>query len=134
MRDGSADRIAPDRSPRGEGWGISDGLFAALVAGLGALLGMGARYALHGDLNVIHCLLSVFFSVNLLICYWEACLFFRRSYVEKRAVYWRERQQETGRTPAREFLSTKVALETDRVPDGLGRCLGNLFPVRRLLR
>ena len=110
MRDSGPDRIAPDRRPREEGWGISAGLFAALVAGLGALVGIAARYAVHGDLNVIHCLLSLFFSVNLLICYWEVCLFFRRDYVEKRAAYWLKRRRETGRTPAREFLSTKVAL------------------------
>ena len=57
MRDCGPDRIAPDRRPREEGWGISVGLFAALVAGLGV-----------------------------------------------------KRKQETGRTPAKEFLSTKVAL------------------------
>ena len=90
--------------------GVTAGLFAALVIALLALLGIGVRYYLRGDVNFIHSLLSLFFSSNLLICYWEACLFLKRDYVEARAEYWRRRQRETGRTPAVEFLSTKVPL------------------------
>ena len=75
------------------------GLFAALVVALLALLGIGARYYVSGDLHVLHCLLSLFFSVNLLICYWEVCLFLRRDHIEKRTIYWREWRRETGRTP-----------------------------------
>ena len=102
------DRTVPGQSARENRSGMPAGLLAALAAALLALLGIGARYYIYGDLNVIHCLLSLFFSTNLLICYWEACLFLRRDYIEKRAEYWRRRQGETGRTPAREFLSTKV--------------------------
>jgi len=86
------------------------GLLSALIIALLTLLGIGARYYVHGDLNAIHGLFSLFFSTNLLICYWEACLFLRRDYIEKRVVYWRERQRETGRTPAVEFLNTRVPL------------------------
>jgi len=108
MDERNPDRISPDRSAHKNSSGISAGLFAAILVALLTVLGIGARYYLYEDLHVIHCLLSLFFSTNLLICYWEACLFFRRDYIEKRAVYWRSRQRETGRTPAREFLSTKV--------------------------
>ena len=104
------DRTAPAQSARNNSSGIPAGLFAALVIALLALFGIGTRYYFYGDLNVIHCLLSLFFSLNLLICYWEACLFFKRDYIERRADYWRKRQRETGRTPAIEFLSTKVPL------------------------
>ena len=90
--------------------GVTAGLFAALVIALLALLGIGARCYLRGDFDFIHSLLSLFFSSNLLICYWEACLFLKRDYIEARAEYWRRRQRETGRTPAVEFLSTKVPL------------------------
>lgn len=45
-----------------------------------------------------------------MICYWEVCLFFQRDYIEGRAEYWRRRQSETGRTPAVEFLLTRVPL------------------------
>ena len=86
------------------------GILSALIIATLTLLGVGARYLVHGDLNAVHGLFSLFFSTNLLICYWEACLYLRRDYIEKRAVYWRERRRETGRTPAVEFLTTRVPL------------------------
>ena len=81
-----------------------------LVIALLALPGIGTREYLRCDFNVIHCLLSLFFASNLLICYWEICLFLRRDDIETRAEYWRNRQRETGRTPAVEFLCAKVPL------------------------
>ena len=89
---------------------IPAGLFAALVVATLALLGIGTRYYARGDLNAIYCLLSLFFSANLLICYWEVCLFLRPDYVEMRTGYWRERSSMTGRTAAREFLLARVPL------------------------
>ncbi len=61
------------------------GLIAALVVMLLTLLGIFTRYYF----NVVHGLLSLFFSTNLLICYWEICLFFKRDYIESRTEYWR---------------------------------------------
>lgn len=101
---------ATERNARNGGPGIPAGLLAALIIALLSLLGIGGRYHLHGDFNAVHFLFSLFFSTNLLICYWEACLFFRRDYIEARFGYWRERHRETGRTPALEFLSTRVPL------------------------
>ena len=89
---------------------MSAGVFSAVAIATLTLLGVGARYLVQGDLNAVHGLFSLFFSTNLLICYWEACLYLRRDYIEKRAVYWRERRRETGRTPAVEFLTTRVPL------------------------
>ncbi len=86
------------------------GLFAALAVTTLALLGIGGRYYVHGDLNTIHSLLSLFLSINLLICYWEVCLFLRRDLVETRTEHWREWRKRTGRTPAVEFLGAKVPL------------------------
>ena len=86
------------------------GLFAALVVATLTVLGIGARYQVHGDLNALHALLSLFLSVNLLICYWEICLFLRRDLVETRTAYWREWSKRTGGTPAVEFLRTRVPL------------------------
>ena len=85
-------------------------LFAALVVATLTLFGIGARYQLHGDLNALHSLLSLFLSINLLIGYWEICLFLRRDLVETRTAYWREWRKRTGGTPAAEFLRTKVPL------------------------
>lgn len=72
--------------------------------------GIGINFWLNGILNACYCLLSLFFSINLMICYWEACLFWRRDYIEKRAGYWRERCAETGRTPAAAFMTTEIPL------------------------
>ena len=85
-------------------------MFAALVVATLTLLGIGARYQVHGDLNALHALLSLFLSLNLLIAYWEICLFLRRDLVETRTAYWREWSERTGGTPAAEFLRTKVPL------------------------
>ena len=68
----------------------------------------GYAYYVYADVSVIHCTLSLFLALNLLICYWEACLFLRRSDVETRTAYWRERRRETGRTPALEFFAAEV--------------------------
>ena len=105
-----ADRELPEQDADQTSLTIPVGLFMALSVTILALLGIGTRYYVHGDLNVIHSFLSLFFSINLLICYWEACLFLRRDYIEIRTEYWREWQRETGRKPSLEFLVTKVPL------------------------
>lgn len=111
MGDDNHDRAASRRDSNNSARGIPAGLLAALIVAVLALFGIGARYHFSGDFNVIHCLFSLFFSLNLLICHWEACLFFRHDYIEARAGYWRGRHRETGRTPAVEFLATRVPLK-----------------------
>ena len=101
--------MSPD-SPRRAGGAVPAWLLALSAVAVPALGGIGARYGLRGDVDAIHVLLSLFFSANLLVCYWEICLFFRRDRVETRAAYWRARRRETGRTPAVEFLMQKVPL------------------------
>ena len=86
------------------------GLLVALIVAILAALGITTRYYAHGDLNVIHTLFCLFFSINLLICYWEVCLFLRRNHIEFRAEYWRERRRETGRSSAHNFLATRIPL------------------------
>ena len=105
-----ADRALPKQDTENTGLTIPVGLFVSLTIAILALLGIGTRYCVYGDLNVIHALLSLFFSINLLICYWEVCLYFRLDYIEARTTYWRERRLETGRLPVAEFLVTKVPL------------------------
>ncbi len=73
-----------------------------------ALPGIVVHYHLHGELNAFHFLFSVFFATNLLISFWEICLYFRRDYIEERAMYWRNEWSATGRTPAVVFLTTRV--------------------------
>ena len=90
--------------------GVPAAVLALSAVALLAAGGIGARYGVRGDVDAIHVLLSLFFAVNLVICYWEICLFLRRDDVAARAAYWRERQRETGRTPAVEFLRQRVPL------------------------
>ena len=85
-------------------------LFTVLVIAILTLVGIGTRYWTRGDFNVIHALLILFLSINLVICYWEVCLFLRRDYIERRTEYWRKRWRETGRKPATEFLTAKIPL------------------------
>lgn len=82
--------------------------FATLVVVCLAGIGLGTRYYLHQNLGLVHTILILFFSINILICYWEACLYLQRSRVEKRTVYWRNRKVETGRLPHFEFFAKKV--------------------------
>ena len=91
-------------------WGAPPALIVVVVVALLALPGVAARYVVHGDVSAFHCLFSLFFSINLLICYWEMCLFFRRDYIEERVEFWRRRRDDTGKTPAVEFLTTSVPL------------------------
>jgi len=95
---------------RTDGWGVPAGLLAVLAIVLLALPGVAARYVLHENLNAFHFLFCLFFSTNLVISYWEMCLFFRRDEIEARLERWRRRHEDTGRTPAVEFLTTRVPL------------------------
>lgn len=104
------DPILPERDADRTGLTIPVGLLVTLIVAVLALSGIGTRYYVHEDLNVIHALLSLFFSINLLICYWEVCLFIRRNHIETRTEYWRERLSKTGRTPAFEFFVSRVPL------------------------
>lgn len=108
MGESNPDPIAATQVAGKPSAGMPAGVLATLVVTLLTLLGLAARYYVSGDLHVIHSMLSLFFSTNLLICYWEVCLFLRRDYIEQRTVYWRRWHGTTGRTPAREFLATQV--------------------------
>lgn len=83
-------------------------LVVGLIIGGGTLLGILVRLQTHGDLNFLHCVFCLFFSTNLLACYWEACLFFRRGKIAGRAEYWREVQARTGRSPAYSFFVARI--------------------------
>ncbi len=110
MAEDNPQRIGPHQEAN-DGWaGIPAGLLAAMIVAILVLLGIGTRYRVQGDFNVVHALFSLFFSLNLLICHWEACLFFRRDYIAERSGHWRRWRRETGRTPAVEFLTAGVPL------------------------
>ena len=85
-------------------------LVVALTVAGGTFAGILVRLRTQGELNFLHSLLCLFFAVNLLICYWEICLFFLRDRIASRAEYWREVQRRTGRSPAHGFFATRIRL------------------------
>lgn len=106
-------RASPPSSEQGQRTGgltIPVALVVAVLVAGGTLAGILARLQTNGELSVIHSLFCLFFSVNLLICYWEICLFFLRDRIASRAGYWREVQRRTGRSPAHGFFATRIRL------------------------
>lgn len=91
-------------------WSAPVGLLAALAIALLAIPGIAVHIALHGGPNPFYILLSLFFSTNLIICYWELCLFFRINEIKARGERWREWSRDSGRTAAAELLMTNVPL------------------------
>lgn len=92
------------------GMRIPVALFTAATIALLTLAWNAVSYRLYGHLNAGYFLLSLFLMINLLIAYWECCLYWRRDYIERRAIYWSERRAGTGRTPAIEFLTSSIPL------------------------
>ncbi len=83
-------------------------VFVVIVVALQAAAWNVASYRLHGSVDPIYFVLSLFLSINLLICYWEACLYLRRDYIAQRAEYWRERGAAAGRPAAILFLFSGI--------------------------
>ncbi len=86
---------------------LATALVVAMVAAWNAL-----GYAVHGRFSVAYGLLSLFLSINLLVCYSEVCLLLRPDRVAERMRHWRERSAATGRWPATEFLASRVPLRS----------------------
>jgi hypothetical protein len=97
-------------------WAAPAGLLAVLAIIILAIPGIAVRCHLQGGVDPFQFLLNLYFAINLLICYWEICLYFRRDYIEARAKYWRTRWEETGRSPAVAFLTTRVPLRQSLSP------------------
>ncbi|MDE0191043.1 MAG: hypothetical protein OXQ90_06770 [Gammaproteobacteria bacterium] len=85
-------------------------LFAVLFVVALTLIGVVTRLNQYGEIDALYVVFAVFFSTNLLISYWEICLFYQRDYIEERGAYWRERLEASGKSPVVEFLLTKVSL------------------------
>jgi len=85
-------------------------LFAGLVLSALTLTGTCARYWVHGDFDVIHALLILFLSMNLMVCYLEICLALHRDYVDQRIEHWSDFELETGRASIVAFLASTVPI------------------------
>ena len=88
------------------------GLLAGFEIALLAALGIAHRVYWQGDVGITYVVFALFLSTNLVICFWEICLFFRRDYIESRSAYWQQQRQRTGTSPALAFLTTKVPLRS----------------------
>lgn len=88
--------------------GIPALLLVALVIVAFAALGMAVRYGLYGHLSLVYCVFAVFFSINLLICFWEVSLYLAHDRLDQRAEHWRNLHRETGVSPAMALFGSKV--------------------------
>lgn len=93
------------------------GLLAALKIAVLAALGIAHRGYWHGGIDITYVVFALFLSTNLVICFWEICLFLRRDYIESRSAYWQQQRLHSGRSPALAFLMTKVPLRSAFSPD-----------------
>ncbi|MYD43916.1 MAG: hypothetical protein F4W90_08505 [Gammaproteobacteria bacterium] len=82
--------------------------FITLVIGILTSVSIGTRFYLFGDVTLVYAVLGVFLSINLLICYWEICLFLQRSYVTSRSEYWHQWHLATGKTPHAAFFLERI--------------------------
>jgi hypothetical protein len=92
----------------GSAYTLPVAVVAGMQIGILTVGGIALHQALYGGSSLPFCLLSLFLSLNLVICFWELCLFLRRDYIEARHVYWVERQQRDGTVPALAFLSRRI--------------------------
>ena len=106
-------RVAGNPQPSSEkGETLPAALWAALKITVLAIGGIAHRAYWHGGIDITYVVFALFFSINLVICFWEICLFFRRDYIESRCAYWQQQRLRTGRSPALTFLTTKVPLRS----------------------
>ncbi|MDE0364060.1 MAG: hypothetical protein OXP09_00640 [Gammaproteobacteria bacterium] len=84
------------------------GTFAAVTIASIAALGIGGYHTVTGTVHAVYALINLFLSINLFVCYWEMCLYWRRHDLKKRAAYWRERKDTHRLSPAARFLAGKV--------------------------
>ncbi|WP_419864746.1 hypothetical protein [Candidatus Poriferisodalis sp.] len=93
------------------------GLLAALKIAVLAILGIAHRGYWHGGIDITYVVFALFLSTNLVICFWEICLYLRRDYIESRIAYWQQQRLHSGRSPALAFLMARVPLRSAFSPD-----------------
>ena len=79
--------------------------FLVIVTGVA----IGSRYAEVGSFDTIHVILSIFLAVNILVCFWQWCLFARRDYIGTRVDHWREQGELVGASASRAFMNTRLS-------------------------
>ena len=110
MPESQTDRLQSDPHSDQPPFSVPALLIAILTISVLTLAGIGARAAVFGGFDLVHAAMILFFSANLVICFWELCLIVRPDYIEERAEFWQEFWRETRRSPPVEFLTGKVPL------------------------
>ena len=110
MENQESDKLFEGATEAGSTFTLPVAGVAGLQIGLLTVGGIALHQALYGSSSLLFCLLSLFLSLNLVICFWEICLFLCRDYVEARHGYWVERKQREGIEPAVTFLSRRITL------------------------
>ena len=80
--------------------------FLLVVAGIP----IGYRYMTIGTFDTIHVVLSIFLAVNLLVCFWQWCLFARRNHIGSRVQFWIAQGEAIGGSASRAFMNTRPSL------------------------
>ncbi|CAA0079671.1 Uncharacterised protein [BD1-7 clade bacterium] len=79
-----------------------------LIALVGASFSL--HYLMHEKLTLTYTLVAFFLCLNLLICFWEICLFLRIDFIaERNAVYTRDHLDDKN-TPVNDFMMRKVPI------------------------
>lgn len=71
---------------------------------------VGTNVWLHGNAHVAYCLFVFFLASNVLVCIWVICLYAHRDYVQERVDYWEQTGTTTGRTPAINYLNSRISI------------------------
>lgn len=79
--------------------------FLIVVAGIP----IAYRYATVASFDAIHVILTIFLAVNVLVCFWQWCLFVRRDHVGTRVAYWREQGEKIGSSASRAFMYRRLS-------------------------
>ena len=79
--------------------------FLIVVAGAA----IASRYATVGSFDAIQIVLSIFLSVNVLVCLWQWCLFARRDHIGTRVDHWREQGERVGSSASKAFMFTRLS-------------------------
>lgn len=82
-------------------------LFLLIVSALT----FGAHYSLHGVLNTTYIIVAFFLVLNLLICFWELCLFFCIDHIKSRFDKHKEEFSDNKSEAVMNFMNSKVTLK-----------------------
>ena len=85
-------------------------LYLGIVFILGGVIPPYFFYLEHGSVSVLYCALSFFLFINLVICLWELCLFFRMDDIMLRNAKFDQDTPEERIKPTVELFTAKISI------------------------